>query len=571
MSFVNSSGVACYVCVSVNGSNPECEDPMHGSVYTESPCRQGKFGFEGLAYAPYCAKIKGRRVSDDVQIYIRRCSMQKLGGIPTHCGQFRLSDELYHGSEQERAAIGASVTPSSSKPYNSTSSITKAPFDLDVVLPKGKEISLLFLLKNQLYLLIPTLPVPPPEDHKDIIAIESLVMRVAGLPQPLADSEIAKFDDSIQYWFLTVTDSTEYKYFQKRLQDEIIKRNKRTEEVEASKVDYKLSDIQLPPDQPPPLPKPTSDETEVNPENKLKAEPIEESEQKLLAPPRKRKSRWDADQAIKNEPIEEKPLSDIEASVKEAARIAAQLAASGAKAPKPFPSTSAARQLVGGAVLSDEQIKQIQYQKELQAMHEFILAQQKLKAQEQELMNSIAGVNYSKKAKKVVDGLEVKYEYDSDEDCEGGTWEHKLRAAEMEATREWAEKLTEMGQGKHHIGDFLPPDELERFMETYRALKEGREPDFSDYKNFKLTCENVGYKMLEKMGWKEGEGLGPTGEGIVNPVDRGNVHVDGVGLGIERPSKLTEGDDEFEAYRKRMMLAYRFRPNPLNNPRRDYY
>lgn len=204
-------------------------------------------------------------------------------------------------------------------------------------------------------------------------------------------------------------------------------------------------------------------------------------------------------------------------------------------------------------------------------MHEFILAQQKLKAQEQELMNSIAGVNYSKKAKKVVDGLEVKYEYDSDEDCEGGTWEHKLRAAEMEATREWAEKLTEMGQGKHHIGDFLPPDELERFMETYRALKEGREPDYSDYKNFKLTCENVGYKMLEKMGWKEGEGLGPTGEGIINPVDRGNVHIDGVGLGIERPSKLTEDDDEFEAYRKRMMLAYRFRPNPLNNPRRDYY
>lgn len=68
-------------------------------------------------------------------------------------------------------------------------------------------------------------------------------------------------------------------------------------------------------------------------------------------------------------------------------------------------------------------------------MHEFILAQQKLKAQEQELMNSIAGVNYSKKPKKTVDGLEVKYEYDSDEDCEGGTWEHKLRAAEMEATR----------------------------------------------------------------------------------------------------------------------------------------
>ena len=32
---------------------------------------------------------------------------------------------------------------------------------------------------------------------------------------------------------------------------------------------------------------------------------------------------------------------------------------------------------------------------------------------------------------------------------------------------DWAEKLTEMGRGKHHIGDFLPPEELEKFMETF--------------------------------------------------------------------------------------------------------
>lgn len=48
-----------------------------------------------------------------------------------------------------------------------------------------------------------------------------------------------------------------------------------------------------------------------------------------------------------------------------------------------------------------------------------------------------------------------------------------------------------------------------------------------------------------------------------NSVLRGIVHIEGVGLGVEKPSKLTEDDDEFEAYRKRMMLAYRFRPNPL--------
>jgi hypothetical protein len=44
---------------------------------------------------------------------------------------------------------------------------------------------------------------------------------------------------------------------------------------------------------------------------------------------------------------------------------------------------------------------------------------------------------------------------------------------------------------------------------------------------------------------------------------RGNQGSDKQGLGIERPSELQEDDDEFAAYRKRMMLAYRFRPNPL--------
>ncbi|KAJ7428674.1 hypothetical protein WISP_01017 [Willisornis vidua] len=63
--------------------------------------------------------------------------------------------------------------------------------------------------------------------------------------------------------------------------------------------------------------------------------------------------------------------------------------------------------------------------------------------------------------------------YDSDEevDSELGTWEHQLRRMEMDKTREWAEQLTQMGRGKHFIGDFLPPDELEKFMETFKALK----------------------------------------------------------------------------------------------------
>lgn len=40
-------------------------------------------------------------------------------------------------------------------------------------------------------------------------------------------------------------------------------------------------------------------------------------------------------------------------------------------------------------------------------------------------------------AKALEAGLDIKpkYEYDSDEDTEGGTWEHKKRDVEMQSTR----------------------------------------------------------------------------------------------------------------------------------------
>lgn len=42
-------------------------------------------------------------------------------------------------------------------------------------------------------------------------------------------------------------------------------------------------------------------------------------------------------------------------------------------------------------------------------------------------------------------------------------------------------------------------------------------------------------------------------------------------MGVAATHDVDTEDSEFDQYRKRMMLAYRFRPNPLNNPRRDYY
>ncbi|KAJ6648136.1 SURP and G-patch domain-containing protein 1 [Pseudolycoriella hygida] len=162
-----------------------------------------------------------------------------------------------------------------------------------------------------------------------------------------------------------------------------------------------------------------------------------------------------------------------------------------------------------------------------------------------------------------------KYEYDSDEDVDGGTWEHKMRSSEMEATSRWAEALNKQAEGKHHLQHFLPPEELKKFMEKYDSKLNNCEPDISDYKEYKLKEDNIGFQMLQKLGWKQGEGLRP--DGIVDPVNKAQPRDSNQGLGVLQSSEIESSDNEYDAYRKRMMLAYRFRPNPLNNPRRAYY
>ncbi|KAM5238435.1 SURP and G-patch domain-containing protein 1 [Ctenodactylus gundi] len=265
---------------------------------------------------------------------------------------------------------------------------------------------------------------------------------------------------------------------------------------------------------------------------------------------RKRKSRWGPEEDKVELPPAELVQRDVDASP---TPLSVQdLKGLGYEKGKPVG-------LVGVTELSDAQKKQLKEQQEMQQMYDMIM-QHKRAMQDMQLLWEKALQQHQ-------------HGYDSDEevDSELGTWEHQLRRMEMDKTREWAEQLTKMGRGKHFIGDFLPPDELEKFMETFKALKEGREPDYSEYKEFKLTVENIGYQMLMKMGWKEGEGLGSEGQGIKNPVNKGTTTVDGAGFGIDRPAELSREDDEYEAFRKRMMLAYRFRPNPLNNPRRPYY
>ena len=166
-----------------------------------------------------------------------------------------------------------------------------------------------------------------------------------------------------------------------------------------------------------------------------------------------------------------------------------------------------------------------------------------------------------------------RFEYDSEEENETGTWEHKRRAVEMEKTRESAEILTELGKGKHHLSDYLPGDEYLRFMGEVEKAQSGDQlpNEDSDYKDNEIREDNIGYKMLQRAGWQEGQGLGAQQQGIVSPVNKGRSSLDTTGVGSNLTRDVTSNDDEFSLYRKRMMLAYKFRPNPLNNPRRPYY
>lgn len=122
----------------------------------------------------------------------------------------------------------------------------------------------------------------------------------------------------------------------------------------------------------------------------------------------------------------------------------------------------------------------------------------------------------------------------------------------------------------HHMGDYIPLEELEKFMASCNdaaAQKAAREAA----ERAKIQADNIGHKLLSKMGWKEGEGLGHGKSGRADPVMAGDVKRDNLGVGASRPDQVSPEDDIYEQYKKRMMLGYKHRPNPLNNPRKAYY
>ncbi|KAK2637072.1 hypothetical protein Ddye_031864 [Dipteronia dyeriana] len=122
----------------------------------------------------------------------------------------------------------------------------------------------------------------------------------------------------------------------------------------------------------------------------------------------------------------------------------------------------------------------------------------------------------------------------------------------------------------HHMGDYIPLEELEKFMSTCNDVSAQKAAQEAADRA-RIQADNIGHRLLSKMGWKEGEGLGSSKSGIADPIRAGDVKKDHLGVGAHKPGEVTPEDDIYEQYKKRMMLGYKHRPNPLNNPRKAYY
>ena len=163
--------------------------------------------------------------------------------------------------------------------------------------------------------------------------------------------------------------------------------------------------------------------------------------------------------------------------------------------------------------------------------------------------------------------------------------EEEQRAADEQEERERREPLLnqtafdrrkvvavykEDGSRGHHMSDFIPAEELAKFLAKTGDKQAEATAKVLEAKKA-IQADNIGHKLLQKMGWREGEGIGATGAGITAPVSASGIKQDNLGVGAEVHGEVSQDDDPFEQYCKRMMLGYKHRPNPLGNPRKSYY
>ena len=107
------------------------------------------------------------------------------------------------------------------------------------------------------------------------------------------------------------------------------------------------------------------------------------------------------------------------------------------------------------------------------------------------------------------------------------------------------------GQRGHHMDQFIPEHERVRMMAA------AGDPASRAAIEAKQAIE----ARLHGGGGGGGGGAGGLG---YNPLER-------KGLGASDPTAPSSQDDIYEQYKKRMSTGYRYRPNPLGNPRKQYY
>ncbi|CAD6264336.1 unnamed protein product [Miscanthus lutarioriparius] len=143
----------------------------------------------------------------------------------------------------------------------------------------------------------------------------------------------------------------------------------------------------------------------------------------------------------------------------------------------------------------------------------------------------------------------------------------------MESKRQWGKAPQEAkGGGGGHQVDLDEEDDLEEFRlpmshrPTENLDTEGLEQASV---HTQLTASNVGFRLLQKMGWKTGKGLGKNEQGILEPI-RADIRDAKLGVGkqeeddfftseenVQRKKLNIELEETEEHIKKREVIAER--------------
>jgi splicing factor 4 len=133
------------------------------------------------------------------------------------------------------------------------------------------------------------------------------------------------------------------------------------------------------------------------------------------------------------------------------------------------------------------------------------------------------------------------------------------------------------GTRGHHMGDFAPPGAF--IAPADAAAAAARDIAARIGSGGGHAVETAPGTTTVQKTWAKPSGAGAGGEtpGLGHGGGGGGLGygggADNPGLGsdVADPAAPKEGEDIFEQYKKRMMQGYRHRPNPLGNPRKQYY